>query len=328
MSYDKCTLLGGWFATTVQIVLASVCVLTLVIKREYEIPRRAWRVWFLDVLKQGIGSSSDHMTNILISILIISGSEGDECQWYFLVYTLTSTIGCTTNLLMLTLVERLSTKYKNSCTAEIRNFGEYGDPPKLKRWFVQLIVWLGIVVVSKIIVLVVLILCGNFLIYATGSAFASFDGNRAFELIFVMIIIPFILNIIQFWITDTFLKHDNHSPSQFPSTDRIDDHEGSILSIIDKDVSYAIILLLVLKPPCSPIRSRLAYYSFITRETFRGVCLMTAYHLILRVPYPTVGTFVRLSRRQEPLVWVLASAQDRACTQDLKVAALAQESSV
>ena len=232
---DKCTLLGGWFATSVQIILASVCVLTLVIKREFEVPRRAWKVWFLDVLKQGIGSSSDHMTNILISIVIISGSDGDECQWYFLVYTLTSTVGCTTNLLMLTLVERFSSKYRNSCTVEIQNFGEYGNPPKLKRWFVQLVVWLGIVIISKIIVLIILLLCGNFLNDITGSAFASFSGNREFELIFVMIIIPFILNIIQFWITDTFLKHDNPSAPISNSGERIDGRERSMLSMIDKD---------------------------------------------------------------------------------------------
>ena len=149
---DKCTLLGGWFSLSVQILLAFVCILTLVFKREFEVPRRPWKVWFLDVLKQGIGSSSDHMVNILISILLMADTgDGDECQWYFLVYTLTSTVGCTTNISLLMYIEGLASRNRNSCTAEILNFGEYGDPPKLKRWFIQLSVWMAIVFISKMV---------------------------------------------------------------------------------------------------------------------------------------------------------------------------------
>jgi hypothetical protein len=53
MSSGKCLLLGGLFSTLVQVSLGVICILALVIKRNNEVPRRDWDVWFLDVMKQG-----------------------------------------------------------------------------------------------------------------------------------------------------------------------------------------------------------------------------------------------------------------------------------
>ena len=61
---------------------------------------------------------------------------------------------------------------------------------------------------------------GSFLNTAIGVIFISFEGYRNFELIVVMIIVPFILNIIQFWITDTFLKHNTPLSGSSASVDR------------------------------------------------------------------------------------------------------------
>lgn len=49
----KCHLIGGLFANLIQASLAVVCIITLIIKRQQEVPQREWKVWFLDVMKQG-----------------------------------------------------------------------------------------------------------------------------------------------------------------------------------------------------------------------------------------------------------------------------------
>jgi len=79
---EKCRLLGGAFASIVQGILGFICISALVIKRENEVPRRDWYVWFLDVNKQGIGASFGHFANIFLSVAIAEQLvDADECQW-------------------------------------------------------------------------------------------------------------------------------------------------------------------------------------------------------------------------------------------------------
>lgn len=49
---------------------------------------------------------------------------------------------------------------------------------------------------------------------------------RHLELLLVMIAVPFVMNIVQFWIQDTFLKKDTTLEySRLPSTDRLANNE-------------------------------------------------------------------------------------------------------
>ena len=59
----ECRLIGGVFSICVQIILASVCVSTLIVKRMFEIPQREWTVWFFDFMKQGKATISNFIDN-------------------------------------------------------------------------------------------------------------------------------------------------------------------------------------------------------------------------------------------------------------------------
>jgi hypothetical protein len=203
----RCLLIGGLFSMGIQLILASVCVATLIVKRNLEVPQREWNVWFFDFLKQGIGSSFGHITNLLISSRIAySEHEIDECQWYFVVYVTDSTLGMLCNLLLLVIAEKVAQKFHSDTAKALRNCGDYGDPPTCRIFSTQLALWIAIVIVSKVIVIGVLILLEVPLNDVVGTIFDHFEGFRKLELIFVMVVVPFVLNILQFWVQDTFLK--------------------------------------------------------------------------------------------------------------------------
>lgn len=64
---SECKLMSGLFADVVQLVLGGVAVSTLVFKRYRERPRRPWRIWFMDVSKQGLGALFAHVLNLFLS---------------------------------------------------------------------------------------------------------------------------------------------------------------------------------------------------------------------------------------------------------------------
>eukprot|EP01038_Epipyxis_sp_PR26KG_P009859 gene9859-13262_t len=203
MPHQQCQLLGGIFPVFIQACLGTVCIGTLVIKRQNEVPRREWYVWFLDVMKQGIGSSFGHFSNIYLSMLIAENITGaDQCQWYCLTYIIDSVIGTSINLMFLHCFE--STINKLECFS--LKMGDYGDPPSIKIWIPQLIIWLTIVLITKMIILFTLFQLLHPLDTMIRYCFQIFSNQPQLELVMVMIIIPTILNTIQFWVTDTFLK--------------------------------------------------------------------------------------------------------------------------
>ena len=67
---SECRLLGGAFASFIQVCLATLCITTLAFKRFGEVPQRPWVVWALDVGKQSVGSSFGHFSNIFLSEII------------------------------------------------------------------------------------------------------------------------------------------------------------------------------------------------------------------------------------------------------------------
>jgi hypothetical protein len=212
----KCHLLGGIFSSFIQACLAILCITTLMVKRQNEVPRREWFVWFLDVMKQGVGSSFGHFSNIFLSVVIAQSlSGGDECQWYCLTYVIDSTFGTFINLLFLSCFEKVVQHYQYA--PEYLNFGEYGDPPNMHVFSLQLAIWLTIVILGKAIILFGLLQLIVPIDNTMSVIFRIFRNHPDLELVMVMIVIPGVLNTLQFWVTDTFLKKQNNTRSNISS---------------------------------------------------------------------------------------------------------------
>lgn len=122
-------------------------------------------------------------------------------------------------------------------------FGDYGDPPSLVRWTAQLGIWLTLVITGKVVCVSILLEFSTALENAISFIFQDLKAHPQSELIVVMIIIPGILNVVSFWITDTFLKENGASHEQIPLTDLDEDllemgtvNEGELVLISNGSV--------------------------------------------------------------------------------------------
>lgn len=74
-----------------------------------------------------------------------------------------------------------------------------------KMYFSQLGVWLVVTIINKLLILVILKICHQFLENFGNFVLNPFSNGKV-RLVMVMIIFPVILNAIYFWITDNILK--------------------------------------------------------------------------------------------------------------------------
>jgi len=205
---DTCRLLSGTFALLIQGLLASVCLLTLALKRHSERPQRDLVTWGFDVTKQGCGSSLGHFGNICLSIYVSrtvgGGAESQsECAWYLASYLTDCSLGLAMNIGLLQIAETILRIHAPSV-----RLGDYGHPPRISSFYPQLLLWLVIIIVSKVVILTLLIQASQPLDSVLDDLFDRFfrpTGPRV-ELFLVMILIPGFLNIFQFWVTDGCIK--------------------------------------------------------------------------------------------------------------------------
>lgn len=90
--------------------------------------------------------------------------------------------------------------------ASLKHSGVYAGVDGLLHWIHQSLAWLFILTVIKVIIYFFIILTADILAMVGSVIFAPLQGNIRFELIFVMIVFPGLLNVIYFWVADHFLK--------------------------------------------------------------------------------------------------------------------------
>jgi len=78
-------------------------------------------------------------------------------------------------------------------------------------WAVQTMAWLGIVSLGKLVILAFLGAIAPILDDMGNWLFGPIQSNPHLELILVMIVVPSICNVLQFWIQDTVLKQSKKS---------------------------------------------------------------------------------------------------------------------
>ncbi|XP_069834867.1 store-operated calcium entry regulator STIMATE-like isoform X2 [Dendropsophus ebraccatus] len=184
------------FGVLIQGVLAVVAFSTLMLKRwkEPKEERRPWIIWFFDTSKQAIGSLFIHFTNVFLSNL----TEQDPCSLYLMNFLLDATLGM--------LVIWLSVKFvstiveRRQCALLV--FGEYGDPPQAAAWLGQCGLYLLIMIVEKTIISLVLLIPGWTKLQ---EILLDYIPDPKLELVLVMLVVPFIVNAIMFWVVDSLI---------------------------------------------------------------------------------------------------------------------------
>ncbi|KAI1287019.1 Store-operated calcium entry regulator STIMATE [Halotydeus destructor] len=195
----------GWTAQGILATLAFAC---LIVKRFCEPvnKRRSWLIWFFDTSKQAIGALVIHFINIILAELF----EGaDPCTQYIITFLLDSSVGLLIIYLGIRVTQIIAIRH--DCGYLV--FGQYGTPnPKAKYWIYQCLAFVAIVSISKIFITVLLQLkfwdnVRDLLLWM----FALIPIPNL-EVTLVVLVIPFFVNVLMFWVTDTFLTmHRNEN---------------------------------------------------------------------------------------------------------------------
>ncbi|KAI9020244.1 vacuolar membrane protein-domain-containing protein, partial [Phycomyces nitens] len=201
-----CKLMDG-FAIFIQLCLATAAFSTLVLKRQREKPQRPVRIWAFDVSKQLVGGIVIHSLNVVAAYVFGTNPDGEQsnpCVWYFLNILVDTTLGVVILWLILSGFKYI-TSYFGWTGFES---GVYGNPPmtdQLKQWGKQLVLYIVSLVLMKSVVVLLFHLCpwisdfGRWVLQWT-------LGNYKLQVVFVMLIFPLVMNIMQFWIVDTIVK--------------------------------------------------------------------------------------------------------------------------
>ncbi|KAF2364205.1 Store-operated calcium entry regulator STIMATE [Trinorchestia longiramus] len=190
---DALTNSYGWF---VQLLLATLAFMLLIVKRFCEPVkrRRSWMVWFYDTSKQGLGAALVHFSNVVLA----EEFTGDPCTWYIVSFLLDSTFGLVLVWAGIRLTIYIGRKYRLPTLI----FGEYGRPPSCVSWAHQCLIYCALMAVEKL--LVTLLMRLPYWTSVRDIILAPITSPQL-RVVVVVLIIPFFVNAIIFWVTDNFL---------------------------------------------------------------------------------------------------------------------------
>ncbi|XP_033104442.1 store-operated calcium entry regulator STIMATE-like isoform X2 [Anneissia japonica] len=204
-------------------VLVVYCILIKRLREPVD-ERRPWKIWFFDTSKQAFGAGMVHLANIFLADFKFFNMGGDPCTLYLVNFLLDSSLG----LIFIYILVKLS-----QCIIKWRGYktllsGEYGDPPKLEAWIGQCALYLLILLISKIlIILVILLEIWDKMHSLFNHKYLLSGGIR---IVLHVLIIPFIVNGIMFWIVDNILmKHKRNKKKKrgLPMYDVVKYHKGN-----------------------------------------------------------------------------------------------------
>ncbi|RCI15486.1 hypothetical protein L249_3598 [Ophiocordyceps polyrhachis-furcata BCC 54312] len=247
----ECRLLGS-FALLVQAALGALALLSLVYKRWRERPQRPVKIWFFDVSKQVFGSVLVHVANIFMSMLtsgrfniirpepavaatqrlmMMMRSVGQDsessyapnpCSFYLLNLAIDTTVGIPILIVLLRILTGLATMTPLGKPAESILSGNYGSPPNAWWWLKQSIIYFGGLFGMKLCVLIIFVIF-PWISKVGDWALGWTEGNERLQIAFVMMIFPLVMNALQYYIIDSFIKKKEPDHHDRLSTDDPDE---------------------------------------------------------------------------------------------------------
>ena len=233
----ECKLLGP-FAVLVQVALGGLALLALVYKRWRERPQRPVKVWAFDVSKQVVGSVLLHMANLFMSLFSAGeirnsvlkaaakaaavaadgknggGGEGggereiyspNPCSFYLLNLGIDTTAGIAVLFCILKVLHVGARYTPLARPPESIESGNYGEPPHVTWWLKQSVIYFCGLLGMKACVFLLFELC-PWIVVVGDWALRWTEGNEAVQVAFVMFIFPLIMNAVQYYIIDMFIK--------------------------------------------------------------------------------------------------------------------------
>jgi hypothetical protein len=128
---------------------------------------------------------------MIIAAIIVENIRGDtvledQCAWYGFSYLIDTTLGLALAIMFIKLLDYVA--HENDWLT-LRHSGVYTGPDGYVHWAHQVLAWLGILTLVKIVIYLFMWLFSNQLAYIGGILFAPLQFNIRFELVFVMILV-------------------------------------------------------------------------------------------------------------------------------------------
>lgn len=226
----ECSLLPGVFGISVQLALAALVCLVLLLKKKLEDrsrrTRRTWTSFFLDCSKQLVGAGWVHLLNMASSMILGMRQTMGQCEWYLVNIFVDDTLGVFVEYLLLRRIIRLLERIVGDGADEYRS-GSYHSFPggefQFSRYMKQLVVWLVVVTLMKVLMLVLVVLLTDPLHRVTDFFLWPLFRSPVAELLVVMIITPFFLNALQFWVVDNFIQTKLDNTQDLAQQDNLGD---------------------------------------------------------------------------------------------------------
>ena len=207
-------------------VLALMGIGSLLAKKKLEERRsrvrRSFKVWGMDASKQGAASICAHFAGIINAGILNRMNADmntddskvintDDCGWYFVSFTLDTTLGVFLSYCMFRLQVRLTAGATNPWVGALGKSGDYEDldghgAVDYRRWGIQMAVWCLITVIARLMVLGVQVLTFDWLRVFVAMLSQSMACHPGAMLVLVMVACPVLMNIGMLWIQDQFLK--------------------------------------------------------------------------------------------------------------------------
>ena len=209
------------------------------------------KIFLLDTFKQVSTQLLIHFINVAFSRILTEIQQkgtvkADECSWYFMIFLIDLFPG----LLITFFLSKLYDSTFEKCGWHSLVSGNYiktymGVPiVDYKIYIVQIFLWMSIAFITKFSVIVIQYLTLDLLALVAAASLKILDFSIDLKLFFVLIIFPFFVNTLVFWISDSLLKKKSFAPEEeilresfYMRRNSIINREGAILKTMTKYVT-------------------------------------------------------------------------------------------
>ncbi|KAH6619210.1 vacuolar membrane protein-domain-containing protein [Chaetomium sp. MPI-SDFR-AT-0129] len=131
----------------------------------------------------------------------------NPCSFYLLNLAIDTTIGIPILIVIVRLLTRLVAITPFGSPPESIQSGNYGTPPNAWWWLKQSFIYFGGLMGMKVVVLIMFMML-PWLPRVGDWALGWTEGNEKLQIIFVMLLFPLIMNALQYYIIDSYIKKD------------------------------------------------------------------------------------------------------------------------
>jgi len=221
LSAMVCTLLPGVFGALLQGILFLGACGALALKRSFDDGSRSLLSFLADSSKQVWGAGWVHVLNIGLALAFqerIGG--GDACDWYWINIVVDCTLGVLVEFALLSVCLQLLVMIVGDAAAEEFRGGHYyecdGDLAKVRfrwsRYVKQVALWLAVVTGMKLAISFLMV---TFRKGFLGLAELCIGGlTDQWKLPAVMVLTPFCMNSLQFWLVDGIIRKGGGGESE------------------------------------------------------------------------------------------------------------------